>query len=142
MNTDERDALRSQLRTHEGVRFTLYTDSRGVPTIGIGRNVRDKGISRVTAEQMLDEDIDECLADLQTFGWFGNLDRVRLRAVIDLRFNLGRGTFRTFAQFLAAMARKDYAAAAHELENSQWARQVAAARRDRIVTQIRDGRDA
>lgn len=132
--------LRAQLLDHEGLRLRPYTDTRGVLTIGIGRNLRDKGITLRTAQQMLDEDIDECLSDLRSFGWFFALDAVRLRAVIDLRFNLGGAKLRTFVRFLDAMARKDYEAAARELETSAWFGQVGR-RGPRLVAMIRTGKD-
>lgn len=133
------DAARLELRSDEGVRLKVYTDGKGIPTIGVGRNLRDRGISPAVCDALLDEDIAECLADLRSFPWFASLDPVRQRAVLNLRFNLGAGTFRTFRKFITAMEQKDYATAAAELMNSQWAQQVQPSRRDRIVAQVRDG---
>lgn len=139
MTTDDLDALKQQLVRHEGFKLKVYFDSLGIPTIGVGRNLRDKGISATTATQMLDEDIAECLTDLGTFAWFADLDPIRQRALVDLRFNLGPSRLRGFRQLLDACARGDFAAASRELLDSRWARQVQPRRRDTLVRQLRDG---
>lgn len=144
MTTLDRDAMRAELRRDEGTgpmakgRYFPYRCPAGKLTIGCGRNLDDAGISAATETQMLDEDIDACLADLQTFPWFLTLDPVRVRAVVNLRFNLGAGTFRTFRLFVEAMSRKDYAAAGTELRRSNWARQVKD-RAARVIAMIETG---
>lgn len=142
MTTADLDSLRAQLRAHEGVRLMPYRCPAGKLTIGVGRNLDDRGISTRTAEQMLDEDIDACLTDLQAYPWFGSLDAIRQRALVDLRFNLGSAGFRQFKKMIGALQRHDYAEAANQLASSAWAGQVQPARRDRLLTQLRDGRDA
>jgi lysozyme len=139
VTTAERAELRQQLLSHEGLRLRVYTDSLGIPTIGCGRNLRDRGITAAEAMDLLDHDIDECLNDCLTFAWFTNLDPVRQRAVLDLRFNLGATKLRTFTKFLGALNAYDYATAAEELRDSRWAHQVQPARVKRITDQIRLG---
>lgn len=141
MTTLDLDAARLELRSDEGVRLTVYTDTKGIPTIGCGRNLRDRGISQRICDLLLEEDVAECLTDLRTFPWFDALDPVRQRALLNLRFNLGAGKLRTFRRFLDAMSRKDYPAARRELETSAWWQQVQPSRRDRIASQILNGRD-
>lgn len=152
MTTADLDTLRSQLVLHEGNKALAYDDATGNPlkrgdtlkgflTVGVGRNLTTKPLSARIRALMLDEDIEECLSDLRSFSWFFALDAVRTRALIDLRFNLGGGGLRGFVRFLAAMARKDYEAAADALLDSRWATQVQPSRRDRIVHQIRTGTD-
>lgn len=135
-------AIRAQLILHEGKRLTVYADGKGIPTIGVGRNLRDKGISDRTAHQMLDEDIEECLGDLRSFSWFAALDRVRIYGLIDLRFNVGRHGLRGFTKFAAAMARQDYPTAHAELIDSDWYRDphVSSDRKACVIAQITEGR--
>jgi lysozyme len=142
VTTESRAALRRQLVEHEGLRLRPYADSTGKLTIGIGRNLIDRGISRLEAFQLLDHDIDDAESDLQVFAWFSALDPVRQRALLDLRFNLGPGKFRAFKKMLAAFEARDYEAAAAQLVDSAWASQVQPARRDRLVRQIRTGAEA
>ena len=141
MTTADREALRAQLVAHEGLRLKVYHDSLGIPTIGIGRNLRDKGISSTEAFALLENDVRECLLDLSSFPWWSSLAAVRCRALIDLRFNLGPTRFRGFKKMLAAIAAGDFDRAADELARSKWATQVQAARSTRVITQLRTGSD-
>lgn len=120
----DRQILVDQLVRHEGLRLKVYTDSVGVPTIGIGRNLRDVGISEQEAMLLLDHDLDAVITDLSTFAWFASLDAVRQRAVADLRFNVGPSSFRGFPKFIHAMATGNYLEAANELRTSRWSGQV------------------
>jgi lysozyme len=139
MTTAERASLREQLIKHEGLRLRVYTDSLGILTIGVGRNVRDKGLTGMEALYLLDNDIDECEADLLTFPWFVTLNAIRQRAVLDLRFNLGPTKLRQFKKFLGAMNACDFPTAAAELMDSRWFLQVQPSRGQRIVRQILNG---
>ena len=136
----DRDRLRRQLTRHEGMKLKPYIDTVGKITIGCGRNLTDKGISQAEADLLLDNDMDECLADCATFPWFASLNGVRQRAILDLRFNLGAAGLRAFKRTLAAMARGDFIAAAAHLADSKWFRQVGV-RGPRIVAMLRTGRD-
>lgn len=118
------DDLFAQLIRHEGERLFPYVDTVGKITIGVGRNLTDRGISQATSRQMLEEDVDEAVADLATFPWFARLDAVRQRVVIDMRFNLGPARFRSFKQTLAAIAAGQYQKAGTLMLQSRWATQV------------------
>jgi lysozyme len=140
MTAEDRAALAKQLDTHEGRKKRVYKDSLGIETIGVGRNLRDKGLSDDEIDYLLANDIAECEADLVAgFAWYSGLDAIRQRALLDLRFNLGPTRFRSFKNTLASIGRSDYSAAASNLLLSKWATQVQKDRVDRIVRQIRDG---
>lgn len=124
MTSTDRDALRQQLTRHEGVRLLPYVDTAGKVTIGIGRNLTDRGITEAEARQFLDADINTALSDLSTFPWFAGLDVVRQRALIDLCFNIGLPRLKGFVKLLAALERHDWDAASVELLNSAYAAQV------------------
>ena len=49
--------LRDQIIRDEDCRLRVYYDPLGVPTIGVGRNLRDKGISQTEADFLLGNDI-------------------------------------------------------------------------------------
>lgn len=155
MTGQELDALRSQLVLHEGNEPFVYDDATGKPlkrgdtlkgtlTVGIGRNVTDRPLSDAVRRLMCDEDVKDCLYDLGQFAWFGTLDPIRLRGVIDLRFQLGATRFRGFKKFIAAMARKDYPTAKAELIDSDWHRDphVQASRKARVIAQISSGAES
>lgn len=140
MSTEDRDKLVLQIMRHEGVRLTVYADSLGIPTIGVGRNLRDKGISHDEALFLLDNDLDECIRDCATFSWFADLNPVRQRVLVDMRFNLGPSRLRGFRNTLAAMARGDYEAGARGMLASKWAKQVGQ-RAVRLAQMMRTGKD-
>lgn len=138
MTSTDRDALRQQLIAHEGLRLRPYVDSVGKITIGVGRNLSDKGISEAEARQFLDADINNAILDMSTFPWFADLDVVRQRALLDLCFNLGLPRLKGFVLMLDAVARKDWGTAAHELLDSHYAQQVGKRART-LAAMLRDG---
>jgi lysozyme len=119
-----RAALIAMLARHEGIRLFPYLDTVGKTTIGCGRNLTDRGISREESDLLCCNDIDAVLADLATFAWWTGLDDARQQALADLRFNLGADGFREFRQMIHALAVKDYIGAAREMRASRWAQQV------------------
>jgi lysozyme len=63
MNRFKENMIR-QLTTHEGLRLKPYLCPAGKLTIGIGRNLEGKGITKQEAIMLLENDIQECLDDL------------------------------------------------------------------------------
>jgi lysozyme len=123
----DRQRLIEQLVLHEGLRTHPYVDTVGKVTIGVGRNLTDKGISSREVFDLLDHDVDECVTDLAAnFPWFIHLDAVRQRVIIDLRFNLGPTRFRQFVRTLRSVGAGDYDLAASQMLESLWAAQVKA----------------
>lgn len=141
MTSEDRDALRQQLIRHEGLRLKPYTDTVGKLTIGVGRNLTDKGITHAEARYLLDTDITEAINALVTFPWFPDLDALRQRVFVDLCFNLGVTRLRTFTKMLAACERHDWPTAARELLDSTYATQVGQRART-LATMLRTGREA
>ena len=132
--------LKDQLILHEKLVLKPYQDTVGKWTIGVGRNISDRGISKETAMQMLDEDIHECQLDLATFPWFNQLDPIRKKVLLDMRFNLGPSRFRGFKNTLKAVAEGRYEDASKGMLNSLWAKQTKS-RAIRLAKMMRDGKD-
>ncbi len=125
MTPQELQQLHSLLMGNEGLKLKIYADSVGIPTIGIGRNLRDKGITQNEAFYLLDNDITECVGDLvHAYSWFLDLSLTRQHALIDLRFNLGMAGFAGFRQMITALSDGRFDDAATQLLSSQWAGQV------------------
>lgn len=131
----DRDALIAQLEKHEGVRLTLYVDTAGKMTIGVGRDLSDDGISYDEAIMLLDNDVAAVLDDLETFPWWGNLSDPRQRAVADLRFNVGANGFRLFKKLIHCLAVGDWLGASNEIRNSQ----ISPARKADLAQQMEQG---
>lgn len=93
-----------------------YRDSVGKLTIGIGRNLDDRGLRDVEIDFMRDNDIVEVLGECAALPYWWMLDDVRQLVVADLVFNLGMTKWLGFDQANKALLRGDYARAADELQ--------------------------
>jgi lysozyme len=140
MTSANRELVKLELMRDEGVKLTVYKDSLGIETIGVGRNLRDKGITHDEAQFLLENDLDECIADCLTFPWFADLDPVRQRVIVNMRFNLGPSKLRAFKNTLGYVQRGEYLLAAEGMLASRWARQVGA-RAIRLAKMMETGRD-
>ena len=117
--------MREQLILHEGLKLTPYRCTSDKLTIGVGRNLDDRGISEETAMQMLDEDINIVHGELlKAIPDFDNLDETIQESLVDLAFNMGTPTMLTFKDTLAALKGQQMCIASRELLNSRYARQV------------------
>lgn len=123
-----RDRLKDQLKSDEGIREYAYTDSEGYLTIGVGRLIdRTKGgkLSRDEIEYLLNNDIDRVVYRLgKALPWFADLSDVRQEILINMGINLGVTGLLKFQQMLAAIARGDWLDASREGLDSLWAGQV------------------
>lgn len=120
-----REELIDQLIDHEGMELEVYEDSLGIPTIGIGRNLVDRGITEDEARFLCNNDIDIVERELVAeFPIVAELDSIRQRVLIDMAFNVGVPRLTGFRKMWAAIHCGDYAEAAVEMMDSKWARQV------------------
>ena len=121
------DALLEQLVEHEGLRLKPYRCTAGKLTIGVGRNLDDRGISKDEALYLLRNDIKKCINDAEAVigsqVWEG-LSEARKRVLVDMRFNLGAGGIRTFKNTLQAIREGRYGDASKGMLSSKWAGQV------------------
>ncbi|GAA3555925.1 glycoside hydrolase family protein [Marinobacter xestospongiae] len=138
--TMNRPLLLEQLQRHEGLRLKPYLDTAEPPrqTIGYGRNLDDRGITEEEAGFMLDNDIDEVIADLERMPLYLSLDDTRQVVLANMCFNLGLTRFLEFRRMLAALADRDWDRAADEMLDSKWARQVGD-RADELADLMRRG---
>ena len=119
------DKLIAQLKVHEGVRSKVYLDTEGIETIGVGRNLRDRGLSDDEIELMLANDIRDFQEEVENaFPWWSDLDDVRQRVVVDMAFNMGLGSLSKFVNTLSHIENGRYEEAGVEMLDSKWARQV------------------
>lgn len=119
------DKLTDMLVDHEGMRRKPYRCTAGKLTIGVGRNLDDRGISPDEAMYMLANDIKDSRRELSAaFPWFDKLDEVRQAVLIDMCVNLGLSRLQGFRNTLALIGVGKYEAAAQEMLNSKWAEQV------------------
>ena len=123
--------ISDMLLKHEGIRYYPYTDTTGHLTIGIGRNLTDRGITRDEAMYLLNNDIVDFTIQLSDrLYWFdAQPEKVKL-VLTDLAFNLGVNGLLTFKRTLEFIRQGDYKNAADELIRSKWATQVGSRAKD------------
>ena len=131
--------LAEQLKKHEGIKLKPYTDTVGKLTLGIGRNLEDKGITEQEALFMLNNDVDYFYGKLaKILPWLLNLDDVRQNVLVNMAFNLGVGGLLTFKNMLRLVSIGHYQEGAEEMLNSKWAEQVGY-RAKELAEQMRTG---
>ena len=118
-------SLEDQLIDHEGLELKPYQCTADKLTIGVGRNIEDRGITEDEARYLLKNDIkiveDELLEKKPVVA---GLDAVRQRVLVDMGFNLGIPTLLKFQNMWAAIEDEDFQTAADEAMDSRWAKQV------------------
>lgn len=146
-STEEIEQLRSRIFLHEGERSSVYKDSRGISTIGIGFNLeqpkaRDaiehigadfddiaSGKIGLTKEQIkVLSDISLANAIMQAEKLYPNLASLpyqKRAVVVDLAYNIGGEKLdNQFVKFCAALRDGNTDTAARELKGTKYARQV------------------
>ncbi len=137
----DRDAMVRQLRLHEGERLKPYRCTAGKLTIGVGRNLEDRGITAAESAMLLANDIAAMERDLQrALPWAARLDEVRQRVLLDMAFNLGLGGLLSFKRTLGAIQAGQYQQAATMMLDSKWAGQVGR-RAERLSRMMATGKD-
>lgn len=120
MSPDFVKSLKTILITHEGFRQIPYTDTTGHLTIGIGRNLTDRGISYSESMILLENDIEYFSKKLEKeIIFYNDLDDVRKIVLVDMCFNLGFYGFMKFKNFLEAVKNKNWDLAALEILRSK-----------------------
>ena len=142
----DKDLLMQKLIAHEGMRLDVYKDTLGINTIGIGRNLDDRGITKDELDWMDYPSIEYVYSDgiteadaiylaqndvqiveeelLRAHPCVDRLDAVRQLVLVDMAFNLGVPRLCKFKKMWAAVEAEDFPTAAKEMLDSRWANQV------------------
>lgn len=113
------------IRRHEGVRLKPYQDSVGKLTIGVGRNLTDRGLSVDEVNILFQNDmvIAGDILDIWCEAW-RTFSPACCAALLSMAFNLGGPRLTGFKRMRAALMRRDFTEAAKEALDSKWAAQV------------------
>lgn len=137
----DRTAMTRQLRLHEGERLKPYRCTAGKLTIGVGRNLEDRGITAQESAMLLANDIArEERALFEALPWVSGLDEVRQRVLLDMAFNMGMGSLLQFKLTLGAIQSGQYERASKMMLDSRWAKQVGT-RAERLSRMMATGKD-
>jgi len=136
-----------RVKKHEGVKFQRYLDSRGIPTVGVGFNLKrkdadeklkkiglnatkvKKGSQKLTPQQvenLLVLDLENALAGARRILGASSttMSVPALGVLTEMVFNLGTTGVLKFDSFLKYFKIKKFRKAASEMLKSRWARQV------------------
>ena len=131
--------LIEELKRDEGVELRPYKCSAGFLTLGVGRNIEERGITMDESDYLLANDITICEEEAtRVFKWYDTLSDVRQRVILNMVFNLGLTKLLNFKKFLAAMEAEDWEEAGKQMLDSRWAKQVGN-RADRLEQMIVNG---
>lgn len=116
-----------------------YWDTKGIPTIGYGRNLEGNGITEEEANYLFNNDLKRCEKELLECSWYIHQPECVQEALINMCFNLGIGRLKQFQRMIEALKVKNYTLAAQEVLNSLWATQVGQRAKD-VAVMIREGK--
>ena len=142
------DKLRKQLEIDEGIVHEIYLDHLGYATFGIGHLVRESDpenglptgspISPERCAEAFESDIEAVLSDCNIlYPDFADLPEEAQQIIANMMFNLGRPRLSKFVGMKRGVDAKDWNAAADEMVDSRWYRQVGA-RAERLVNRMRE----
>lgn len=128
-------SVRELLVRHEGVRRKAYDDRTGKTlrrggtlgghlSIGVGRNLSQRGLTRREIAFLLDNDIARATRGAAAYPWFAGLSPPRQAVCISMVFNCGPAGWAGFKKTHAALASARWDEAAMELLQSRYAEQV------------------
>ena len=121
--------LKRLIIKHEGLRLYPYVDTVGKITIGVGRNLTDRGITEAEAMVLFENDLKiaegaakQCAKDYGID--FDSLPENIKCVLIDMAFNMGYFRLKSFKRMFSCVKREDYRGMAEEMMDSLWAKQV------------------
>ena len=141
------DKLREEIAYDEGSVNEIYLDHLGLPTFGIGHLVLDSDpeygqpvgtpVSEDRCNSAFDQDVKTVLDDCSIlYDDFDDLPEEAQRIIANMMFNMGRPRLSKFKGMKRGVDARDWNAAADEMVDSNWYKQVTK-RADRLVARMR-----
>ena len=141
------DQLRKELERDEGVKYEVYLDHLGYPTLGIGHLITDDdpecGASVGTkvdsdrVQEAFEADVETVLSDCERlYVQFEHLPEEVKLIIANMMFNMGYTRLSKFKGMKRCIDARDWEWAADEMVDSKWYKQVTR-RADRLVVRMR-----
>ena len=141
------EQLRRELDEDEGCVYEIYLDHLGYPTFGIGHLVtkrdREHGwsvgtdVDEYRVHEVFEEDVQTVLSDCKKlYHNFYHLPEEVQLIIANMMFNMGRTRLSKFKGMKRGIDDCDWQAAADEMVDSRWYRQVTN-RAERLVKRMR-----
>jgi lysozyme len=155
----DRQRAQDLIEQHEGRRKSMYLDSKGIMTVGVGFNLEEKSarqrieslgvdyddlcamrtsLTDAQIDELFSDDLDTGIADAvsRVPDFWNQPDDVQV-AMVDMIFNLGGPGFSAFHKLIAALEVNDYLTAAAEMADSKWAKKDVPNRAADDITLVR-----
>jgi len=140
--------LREQLEIDEGVKYEVYKDHLGYPTFGIGHLITthdlENGwsvgtdVDEYRVQEAFDDDVQGVISDCEKlYVQWEHLPEEAKQIIANMMFNMGRTRLSKFKGMKRGVDSRDWNAAADEMVDSNWYRQVTN-RADRLVMRMRN----
>ena len=141
------EQLREQLEIDEGVKYEVYNDHLGYATFGVGHLVLESDeehgaalgtpVSESRVIEAFEQDCENVLRDCDIlYEDFDSLPEEAQQVIANMMYNMGRTRLSKFKGMKRGVDSRDRNAAADEMVDSRWYRQVTK-RADRLVERIR-----
>ena len=141
------EQLREELKIDEGVKYEIYLDHLDLPTFGIGHLVLDSDpefgepvgtpVSEDRVNECFDQDVEVVLGECRIlYPDFDDLPEEAQLIIANMMFNMGRPRLSKFKGMKRGVDARDWNAAADEMVDSNWYRQVTN-RAGRLVQRMR-----
>ena len=116
-------------KNFEGYSPHLYRCPAGYLTIGYGRNIEKRGISKEEAEFMFQNDYNNAINDLKVLLVKNSINMVNIPqdvfyALTDMMFNMGYDRLSKFKKLFSELKKGSYEGVAREMKDSKWYTQV------------------
>ena len=145
MNIDE---LKKEIEADEGVKYEIYLDHLGYPTVGCGHLIQPDDeeygkevgstITEARCSALFASDIDGVLADCgRLYATFSDLPEEAQRIIANMMFNMGLTRLSKFKKMKAAVEKGDFEEAANQMHDSKWRKQVPN-RAERLINRMRN----
>ena len=142
------EKLREEIEYDEGSVNEIYLDHLGLATFGIGHLVRKEDpeygwevgtpVDADRCVEAFNTDIETVLSDCKLlYSDFDDLPEEAKRIIANMMFNMGRPRLSKFKGMKRGVDARDWNAAADEMVDSRWYRQVTN-RADRLVERMRN----
>lgn len=124
----DKNTLEDMIIFDEGFRDTIYRDTEGFLTIGIGfcldRIRMPENVARFWLEEILADTLEHLESTDDIFPIFEKLDTYRKMAIINMCYQMGVRGVHGFRNMWAALKKEDYDEAYREGKESSWYRQT------------------
>ena len=115
-------SLRDRIKRHEGFRGKPYEDTKGIVTIGYGRNLESNPLTEAEADLLFENDLRRARTSAGRFAFYDALSYTRQDVLTEMCFQMGYKGVMGFRKFRVAAMEQRWKDAHDEMLDSAWHR--------------------